>query len=279
MTSCAFSSTRTLDEKTTRTVAYRNKNSTRLIGAAKRIQVKNEMLTPRISSSIPMPIRFGGVPTGVAMPPMLHENAIINSSAIEYLPCPSASPRPAGSVRNTPRPIGSIIAVVAVLEIHIDKNQAMAPNASRILHGWLPTQGRDRTNSAIRRSRPCCIIPRAIRNEPRNRNKIGCPNEANASRTGATPRGTASAGPSSAVAARGIASVTQKTMTRAKIAASRCAPGSRPVGAASTVANSRGPSSRPIVRRVQTIAAMYRPTAVHGSIKRGSYFDKLEAPG
>ena len=68
-----------------------------------------------------MPIRFGGVPTGVAMPPIDAPNDVISIM-------PSAKRRTAAcwpvAVRcrwaMIDRPIGNIIAVVAVLLIHID---------------------------------------------------------------------------------------------------------------------------------------------------------------
>ena len=77
-----------------------------------------------------------------------------------------------------------------------------------------------------------------------NRKMIGWPNEANASRASATPSGTASAGPSSAVAASGIASVIQNTMTSTKIAASRWASGCREEGEASVARNSGRPEEQ-----------------------------------
>ena len=39
------------------------------VNASRVIQRKNEIWTPARLRSMPMPIRFGGVPTGVAMPP------------------------------------------------------------------------------------------------------------------------------------------------------------------------------------------------------------------
>ena len=101
------------------------------------------------------------------------------------------------------------MAVVAVFDIHIDRNAPIPPNTSRIRAGRSPTQGRDSTNSAMRRSSPWIDIARAIRNDPRNRKMIGCANGANAALGPATPSGTVSVAPRSAVAGRGIASVTQ----------------------------------------------------------------------
>ena len=78
-----------------------------------------------------MPIRFGGVPTGVAMPPTDAPNDVISIS-------PSANrrtrPRAASSggarrIRwlTIASPIGNIIAVVAVLLIHIEIAVATPP--------------------------------------------------------------------------------------------------------------------------------------------------------
>ena len=51
----------------------KNANSTTLIGSAKPIHSMKLNRRPTRSSIMPTAIRFGGVPTGVAMPPMLHE--------------------------------------------------------------------------------------------------------------------------------------------------------------------------------------------------------------
>ena len=70
---------------------------------------------------MPMPIRFGGVPTGVPIPPIEAPNAVI--SIIASANC---ADRAGGAALVRVRcatidsPIGNIIAVVAVLLIHID---------------------------------------------------------------------------------------------------------------------------------------------------------------
>ncbi len=53
-----------------------------------------------------------------------------------------------------PIPMGSIMAVAAVLLIHIDRNALIAPNASSNLPGVLPTERSDSMESANRLSRP-----------------------------------------------------------------------------------------------------------------------------
>ena len=56
-----------------------------------------------------------------------------------------ASPPARRSVRMIARPIGNIIATVAVFEIHIEMKQQTAPYAKRILPGLSPTQRKERT--------------------------------------------------------------------------------------------------------------------------------------
>ena len=55
--------------------------------------------------------------------------------------------------------------------------------------------------------------------------------------------------PRSAVIGIGIASVTHQTITKARIAASRCWFGSRSKGISSIAARTSGPANRPTVRR------------------------------
>ena len=77
---------------------------------------------------MPIPIRFGGVPTGVPMPPIDGPNDVISIIA-------SANRRTMRLVAATVRdrcamidkPIGNIIAVVAVLLIHIESAVQTAP--------------------------------------------------------------------------------------------------------------------------------------------------------
>ena len=49
------------------------------------IHEKKEIRVPAIFSSMPMPIRFGGVPTGVPIPPIDAANAVTSIIAIANL--------------------------------------------------------------------------------------------------------------------------------------------------------------------------------------------------
>ncbi len=82
-----------------------------------------------------------------------------------------------------------------------------------------------------------------------NTKMTGSANEAKAGRTGAIPSTTAITGPMSAVTGSGSASVTQNTMTIARMAARRCAPAGRGIGANSNATKIKGPAIRPTVRR------------------------------
>ena len=90
------------------------------------------MCTCAMRSSMPMPIRFGGVPTGVAMPPTEAPNDVISISRQRELPhrvprrLRRAAPRASGAL-TIDSPIGNIIAVVAVLLIHIESAVATPP--------------------------------------------------------------------------------------------------------------------------------------------------------
>ena len=72
--------------------------------------------------SMPMPIRFGGVPTGVPMPPIDAPNDVISIIASANLRIAAAelAAHPVRRCATIDRPIGNIIAVVAVLLIHIE---------------------------------------------------------------------------------------------------------------------------------------------------------------
>ncbi len=76
---------------------------------------------------MPIPIRFGGVPTGVPMPPIDGPNDVISIIASAYRRTIALS----GDVRDRcamiDKPIGNIIAVVAVLLIHIESAVQTAP--------------------------------------------------------------------------------------------------------------------------------------------------------
>ncbi len=79
----------------------------------------------------PMAIAFGGVPTGVPMPPMLAANGI---ERIIPARSRSASGRDAATGRTT----AIIVAVVAVLDINIENVAVMSISPSMILVGLSP---------------------------------------------------------------------------------------------------------------------------------------------
>ena len=74
-----------------------------------------------------MPIRFGGVPIGVPMPPIEAPNAAINIIAMAKSRLAGSDLRPSVTCATIDRPIGNIMAVVAVLLIHIEIAAATAP--------------------------------------------------------------------------------------------------------------------------------------------------------
>ena len=84
-----------------------------------------------------------------------------------------------------------------------------------------PTNGEDKAVKAMRRSTPCTNIASARMKLPMNRKMMGSANGASALRASATPKMTASIGPSIAVTAIGSASVIQSTTTSPMIAAIR----------------------------------------------------------
>ncbi len=76
----------------------------------------------------PSPIRFGGVPTGVAMPPTEAANDVTSIMLIANRRTASGDAVPRSPTWPTiERPIGNSIAVVAVLLIHIEITVATAP--------------------------------------------------------------------------------------------------------------------------------------------------------
>ena len=55
---------------------------TAMMGTPTNIQSVNDTLMPAVVRSRPSPIRFGGVPTGVPMPPIVAENEVTSIIAI-----------------------------------------------------------------------------------------------------------------------------------------------------------------------------------------------------
>ncbi len=119
--------------------------------------------------------------------------------------------------------IGTIIIVVAVLDIHMDRNAVATMNPNRMLRGLMPNQSRIR--SAIRLWRFQRCIARATKNPPMNRKIMWL------KYTGATtfPFMIPSAGNnttgSNVVTANGIASVIHHTAISSATAAVRVTSG------------------------------------------------------
>jgi hypothetical protein len=95
----------------------------------------------------PMPMTLGGVPTGVARPPIDAANEVISISAVgkaglRRIPVSRSESRRKARMA---RPMVNIIAVVAVFEIQAEIDAVTAPNANRIRRGLAATQECDRT--------------------------------------------------------------------------------------------------------------------------------------
>ena len=133
---------------------------------------------------------FGGVPTGVAMPPSDAAMPTMSSRARGDSVEPAAA-----SARTRPSAMGSIMAAVAVLLIHIEMPAVTRPTAMRSRTGDAATPGAARMASAMRRSRPWTRSASARRNEPRKRKMTGSPKGANASRALEMWSSTAERGP------------------------------------------------------------------------------------
>ena len=73
---------------------------------------------------MPTAMRFGGVPTGVAMPPREQQYVVISISAVPYFLGMSAVDS-MNRISDIPR--GTSIAAVAVLLIHAERAAAMRP--------------------------------------------------------------------------------------------------------------------------------------------------------
>ena len=107
-----------------------------------------------------MNTRLGGVPTGVAMPPMVAPYPTERASAAPSLPCP-------GAALSKLRPIGSITSTAAVLLIHM-LSSPLASNAPRTRRdGAVPM--RSTMRSAMRRCNPLRSMPSASRKPPMKR--------------------------------------------------------------------------------------------------------------
>ncbi len=90
---------------------------------------------------MPMPIRFGGVPTGVPMPPIDAPNEVMSIVTSANWRAPEAPLR--ARCAQIDSPIGNIIAVVAVLLIHMESSIVMPPKTSMMRVALVPTNFRD----------------------------------------------------------------------------------------------------------------------------------------
>jgi hypothetical protein len=169
-------------------------------------------------------IPFGGLPMGVPSPPILAAHATERSrhpvKAVSPGDNPAESPLPFRT-REFPIAIaiGTIIIAVAVLEIHIEINAVAVINPRIRRRGEVPAMRI--ICRAIRWCRFHRSIERAMIKPPRNRKITGSAYGAADCCTVRIPRrGNATSG-TSAVASRGIASVTQSVTIRATTAAVR----------------------------------------------------------
>src|SRR5689334_4455669 len=96
---------------------------------------------PAYFCSMPTPMRFGGVPTGVPMPPIDAANEVISIITIANWRAPARPVR--ARCATIDRQIGNIMAVVAVLLIHIERNVLTAPNVNRMRGALDPTNRQD----------------------------------------------------------------------------------------------------------------------------------------
>ena len=143
-------------------------------------------------------------------------------------------------------PIGNIITVVAVFEIHRLTNAVASMKPSTMRRGLTPMA--EMMVSAMRRCRPHCCIDAAIIMPPRNRKLTGskyCSTTANGL---ATPNsGYASSG-MQPVAHSGIGSVIHHVAISTTTAPAHAAGAGRPwpVSHIPAAANSSGPSTSPV---------------------------------
>ena len=184
--------------------------------------------------------------------------------------------RSASSTCSSDSPIGSIMATVAVLLIHMESPNVATARAASTRPGRGPTPGSVRSARAKRRSRPWKKMARARMNDPMKRNMIGSAKGANAWAAGATPNTTASDTPSRAVMVMGTASLIHSTTTAPRIAASRCAGSGSASGADQRATNTSGASTRPMRRRHSSTGCsipfaplIAPPTWRSGPLRRG----------
>ena len=90
-------------------------------GTPMAIHWKNVISTSAKRCSMPMPMRLGGVPTGVPIPPMEAANDVMSIAARAN--CRAPVPPVRARCAAIDSPIGYIMAVVAVLLIHMERTR------------------------------------------------------------------------------------------------------------------------------------------------------------
>src|SRR5690349_14775873 len=108
-----------------------------------------------------------------------------------------------------PRPMGNIIAVAAVLLIHMEMTAVAAPSAIITRDGRDPTQDDVSIHAATRLSTPWTAMASANKKLPMNKKMMGCPYEAKRVLAVPNPAKTQHAVPRSAVTGSGIGSMIQ----------------------------------------------------------------------
>src|SRR5918993_1559746 len=128
-----------------------NPNIRIIAGTPISIHWKNVMSTPEIRSSMPMPIRFGGVPTGVAIPPTEAPNAVISIIAIAKLRTFTPVRARCATIES---PIGNIIAIDAVHEHRLRQDEAAHEEKDDGIREWgkRGAGGRDLEHNGQRRT-------------------------------------------------------------------------------------------------------------------------------
>ena len=199
----------------------------------------------------PMPIRLGGVPTGVAMPPTDAANDVISIMLMAKRRTRVRRRRAAQADVADDRQ--------ADREHHRGRRRVADPHRDQRRHAAVGDEHPHRAGAdQPRRQRRERDAPIEAVHEHRlgqheaadeqEDDRIG--ERGQRRRAGATWKTTASAGPSSAVTAIGSASVTHSTTTIAIIAARRWAGAGQPASAAAAgPAAARGARKRPAVRR------------------------------
>ena len=205
-------------------------NITTTIGTPTPIHCTNPICTPSISLAAPANTAFGGVPISVALPPIDAAYAMPSMSAIPNSYGPSWSC--GRNISPTAMPIGNIMAAVAVLLIHIERNAVAIMNPSTSWYGPVPTH--DRIDSAILLCRPHRSIVTAMKKPPMNRKIRSFAYGADAAGASRMPKNGNSTSGRIAVAGIGIASVIHQNAIKTATAAVRQPSTDRPSGAGNT---------------------------------------------